>query len=93
MAYLVKMGYKMGFQHLFVTEMDEVWVLQGPFPTHNWKLSTNADRVHDISTHIKWRYYLGSHEPIFPIIKYLVSHFIRQNGCSIHDKGINCNLH
>ena len=54
MGYLVKMGYKMGFPQFFVTKMDGVWVLQGPFPAHNWKLNTKTDRVPNISTHKKW---------------------------------------
>ena len=45
----------MGFPHLFVAEMDGVGLLQSPFPTHDWKLSTETDDIHDIGTEIKWR--------------------------------------
>jgi len=55
MSYFVKMGNKMGFPHPFVTEMDGVGVLQSPFPTHDWKLSTKIDGIHDIGIEIKWR--------------------------------------
>ena len=54
MTYFVKMGYKMGFTHLFVTAIDGVGVLQSPFPTHDWKLGTEIDGIDDIGTQIKW---------------------------------------
>jgi len=55
MAYFIKMGYIMGFPNLFMVEMDRVGVLQGPFPTHDWKFCAETDDIHDVGTEIEWR--------------------------------------
>jgi len=34
--------------------MDGVGVLQSPFTTDDWKLSTEIDGIHDIGTQVKW---------------------------------------
>lgn len=46
------MGYVIGFQNLFKAEMDRVGVLQGPFPTHDWKFNAETDGIHDVGTEI-----------------------------------------
>ena len=55
MAYFIEMRYVMGFPNLFIAEMDRVGVLQGPFPTHDWKFSVETDGIHHVGTKIEWR--------------------------------------
>ena len=58
MANFIEMGYIMGFPNLFMAEMDRVWVLQGPFPTHDWKFSAETDGIHNVGTEIEQRKFL-----------------------------------
>lgn len=55
MSYFIEMRYVMGFPNLFMAEMDRVGVLQGPFPTHEWKFSAETDGIHDVGIEIEWR--------------------------------------
>lgn len=55
MTYFIKIRYIMGFQNMFMAEMDRVGVQQSPFPTHDLKFSVEIDGIHYIGTEIKWR--------------------------------------
>jgi len=38
-----------------MAKVDEVGVLQSPFPIHDWTFSIETDGIHDGGTQIKWR--------------------------------------
>jgi len=68
-AYFIKMGYIMGFPNLFMVEMDRVGVLQGRFPSHNWKFSAEIDGIHDVGTEIEWRKVLYGGGSLLTIVR------------------------
>jgi len=53
MAYFIEMRYAMVFPNMFMAKMDRVGVLQGPFPTHDWKYGIETDCIHDVGIEIE----------------------------------------
>lgn len=55
MECFIKMEYIMEFPNLFMARMDCLWILKGPFPTHDLKFSGEIDAIHYVGTKIEWR--------------------------------------
>ena len=52
---LEEMWFKIGFPHIFVVDVNRKWILNSPLPSHKREFRTKGNKIHNISTHKKWR--------------------------------------